>query len=683
MKNFFLIIALSLTFSAQLNAATHEFSSIEEAKVNASARNKEILDQSQEPEELPSNDEEMVEYIQNRVEDLDITVLPDGDTFDKISSFSRVDDLPPEEKKSMWEKIYDGAMERISGAPGVNTDIRPVEYYTPKRDIDEEEQEEEQVPLINLQLPNGVPLQAVAYEHIPYFAAQIDVLPNRMLQVQEDIVVVANGRKVKEPLARFIRKKPISGHGKMQLILEDVVINGSRIPYEVMERRDYYVIRPQQRISLPEGAYVFEFKYVLDRSLWDYGDFYEFYWNLTGGTFNLLVERAIVSLKLPGREPATKYYALTGKAGQLNDKNAVVTKGNDNIMGFMNLKPLMNGESLHIFLTLPKVDFLPETDAQRVVNWIENKGDIVLSALYLLAVIISSILSWRYIQKRLKFKSVTLSSVLVVRALWRGGADVKSIGCALLDLFRKHLIDIEERENDIILVRKTTHARRIAKFDRKLLGLLFSKKDSICRLVSSRQVNSLKTVVRKETEKNVKKLGLYLSRMYLFFNAAMLIVAEAGFILWNPNSTLLIGFALINIWLIFMACIYLIMKSTWFCKIILFGMLVVLLMASAILLSVYLCWQAIAMLLLAVCISIVFCKRTSEIDALLKNGVQSACQMREFLIKQKETIENGRNFAVQQPNIFALDLESEYKNNSKIKSNYRLDMVQKLLEHLY
>ena len=143
MKNFFLIIALSLTFSAQLNAATHEFSSIEEAKVNASARNKEILDQSQEPEELPSNDEEMVEYIQNRVEDLDITVLPDGDTFDKISSFSRVDDLPPEEKKSMWEKIYDGAMERISGAPGVNTDIRPVEYYTPKRDIDEEEQEEE------------------------------------------------------------------------------------------------------------------------------------------------------------------------------------------------------------------------------------------------------------------------------------------------------------------------------------------------------------------------------------------------------------------------------------------------------------------------------------------------------------------------------------------------------------
>ena len=93
----------------------------------------------------------------------------------------------------------------------------------------------------------------------------------------------------------------------------------------------------------------------------------------------MLVDRALLSIKLPGREPAVKRFALTGSGYNLKDNNAVVLDGDNNVSGFMNLYPLLNGESLHLFLTIPKVDFLPISDAKKIVWFIEDNGDVLLS----------------------------------------------------------------------------------------------------------------------------------------------------------------------------------------------------------------------------------------------------------------------------------------------------------------
>ena len=86
------------------------------------------------------------------------------------------------------------------------------------------------------------------------------------------------------------------------------------------------------------------------------------------------------------------------------------------------------------------------------------------------------------------------------------------------------------------------------------------------------------------------------------------------------------------------------------------------------------------MLMLGVCIAFVFNKKASGQDAMLKNAVLSVQKLREFIEKQAENIESGRNFTIQQANIWALDLENNFTNNPKIAGSYRLEEVNLLMK---
>lgn len=682
MKKIFLSICFSFILAVQAIAVPREFSSMEEARADADIRNREILQQTPPSEFVPQNDEEMAKYLLERLKVVDVSALPAGERLDKPSSFSKVDDVNPQEKKSFWQKIYDDAIARVSGeAVDGQEMLQQVEYYMPSQE-EQQVNAGTQIPQINIKLPDGMTLQVPAYEHIPLFSTQIEVLPNRMLKVYENIVIVANGQKVKEALSRFIKKESPSRHGKIQIMLDDVSVNGTVIPYELTEQNDYYVIRPVRRISLPEGVYVFEFNYLVDRALWDYGDFYEFYWNQTGGHFNLLTTRAIMSVKLPGREPAVKHFALTGRRGNLKDDNAAFMRGTNNTVGFMNLYPLFSGDSMHVLMTVPKVDFTPESGTQKLVRLIEQYGDVALSLLYLLVTGISCLLSWQYIRKKLKFRNIVLPSSILVRALWRSGADNKSVGCALLDLFRKSIIEIEKRDDEIILVRKNSHARHTSKFENKLLGVMFTKKDSICRLSQKKTLAAVKALVYKESASRVKYLGVRLSSMYILFNVLMLLAVEIGLCLWNSPAVLPGIFVLVDILLLIMIGAYLQIKGALWQRILMTIIAAAAAVTAAVLAGIYLHWLSALMLLAGVWTAIIFSRRASGIDAMLKNAVQSAYQMREFLKSQKETLGVGRNFGAHQANIFALDLEDEYPVNTKIKNNYRIDAVTDLLRQI-
>ena len=682
MKKILLFVGLSLLWNVSGWAATHEFGSMEEAQANVGSGPHAPLP-AQDFSQLPTDSKAMADYLLERLEHADLEVISGSERLDKSSSFDRFDgdSLSPEEKKSYLEKVYDEAIERVSGdKPYVGDEVRAVEYYAPSEDGNTDNSSVQDMPQINLLLPNGMPLRAPAYEHIPNFSSQIEILPNQMLKVKESIIVIANGQKVKKGLVRFIQKKGLSNQHKVRVILDSVSVNGTAVRYEIKEQGNYYSIQPRHMFDLPNGVYVFEFSYFIDHALADNGDFYEFYWDVTGSQFNLLTTHAIASVKLPGREPAVKKYALTGRVGALTDKNAVFVQGNDNILGFASLYPLQKGEGLHIFMTLPKVDFAPVTFTQKLVWWLEDIGDILLCGVYLLVVLVSCCLSWLYIRYRLKFRNVALPSALMVRTLWRGGVDAKSIGCVLLDLFKRNIIEIEAHEDDVILVRKTAHARHLTKFERKILSVLFSKKDSIFRLQKAKRIQTLWRLVRQESAKKIRRLGAKLSGVYVLFNVLMLAALQISLVQWN-NTSFLSGILLLADGLLLIAIGAFVLLRGSFIKQLIAGFIVpVSLVAAGLIMAIYLHWSAIAMMLLGVCIALIFSQKASGQDALLKNAVQSAYQMRSFLSEQKEVIGGGRNFAAQQANIFALDLENEYPNNDKIKSHYRLSEVEKLLD---
>lgn len=684
MKKFFLSICFSLIFVVQVGAATREFSAVEKVKTNTENRNKQILRQVNEGENLPKNDDEMLEFLRQRLEVVDFSVLSEGDSIDKMSSFSSVDDGSVTPKKTFWEKMYDDAIARVSGEKATEKlKLNNATYYSLQEQEKEEIVAQDNVPVINVRFPNGKELKAPAYEHIPEYITKIEVLPTGVLKIVEDVTIVANGNKVQEGLVRFIKKKSSQGKNNVKVILNEVRINDEIVPYELAEQKDYFMLRPEKNFRLPEGVYVFRFNYLLDRSLWDMGDYFEFYWDLTGGYINLLVNKAILVVKLPGREPSVKRFVLTGKAGKLADNEAVVLEGGKNTLGFISLRPLLSNESMHVFLTIPKVDFLPINSSRKILWHLEDSGDVLLSLMFLVIIGTASILSWRYVKKNMKFKNINIMSPLVVRSLWRGGADNKSVGCVLLDLFRKNIIDIQSRNGGVILVRKSSHSRNVSRFENKFLKVLFATKDNICKLSEFKQMNKLSELVGAQSKMLVNLLAIRMSNIYWMFSAFMLLVVEVALALWSDNQLALKLMLIADVFMILAIAGYCLYGKYWWRKALALVLMLGALLGVISVLSVCLSWLSVVMLLLGVACAVIFCKRILSRDAILKNAVKAVYNMRDFLEEQKENIGSGRNFVVQQANIFALDLEDKYEINDKIKSVYRLDDVQKVMRRVF
>ena len=187
-------------------------------------------------------------------------------------------------------------------------------------------------------------------------------------------------------------------------------------------------------------------------------------------------------------------------------------------------------------------------------------------------------------------------------------------------------------------------------------------------------------MVKKETDIQLRKLGVQLSAMYICFNLMLLLVAEVALCLWNPYAPLKDVFMWINILLLIGGGLcWLSLGKKWLRR---FSWLILLdiMCFAGLLLCIYLHWSAALMLMLGVCIAFIFNKKASGQDAMLKNAVISVQKLREFIETQAENIESGRNFTIQQANIWALDLENNFTNNPKIAGSYRLEEIKLLMK---
>ncbi len=682
MRSFIFVLIGGLLMPSVLQAETRAFGSMEEAQIyqqNGSRLKGEL------PQQKTMDEQEWKEFLQKRLENVDISTLPENDRMDKMSSMSTVKE-DRSDKRSFFEKVYDEAMARISTNPEASDiELKNIQYY-------ELQPEEETavtiagrtIPQISITLPDGQKHLVPAYEHIPYLGTQIEVLPSGLLKVSETFTLIADGRKVREGMVRVFKKEAPSHKNKVKLLLNEVTVNGTVIPYEVVEQGKNYLIRPQQNYRLPAGVYIYNFSYVVDRYLWNYGDFYQLYWNATGSFLNLIISNAVVSFKLPGTEPAVRKYVVTGFPGRLNGNNAVMLDGSENRIAFSNIRPLRIGEGMHVFMMLPKVDFAAPDFSKKTVWLFEEYGDILLSFILFVVAGVSCFLSWRYIKNRLKFENITPDNAALSRYLWKGKTDKTLVGCCLLDLFRRNAIDIQEQDNDIFLVRKNMLGRSLSAFEKKVLSLLFGKKDNILQ-VGLKSKNKLLQVLKQvitDTEKKKQKLVLKLSGMYIFFNSVILLCAELGMALLADNMMMFFACLFADLLVIAGVLFWQRDREYRIARILQRSVALILVLGGFIVFAAYMHVVSAVMLCISIGLMSVFVRRFMDDGALLQNAVKSAQNLRDFLRSQSETFSENRNFLLQQSNILALDLQRYYNCNDKIKDFYRLDIVIRLVEML-
>ena len=640
----------------------------------------------------PYDKEAMDKFIMERLKKVAITNLDPGTGPNQSSSVNmqHSDDyiaMMKEKNKSYLEKIYDSALNRISSnSPNSRSDVQTsqTQYVELRQDSEKDNFNNPDFPVVNIELPNQKQVLVPALEHIPYLSTQIEILPSGLVSFNDEVMVVAAGKKLKQGLSRIIPKYSTSRSGVRHRILPTLIsvsINGQEVPHKIIEQVDEYVIVPQESYSLEAGVYTYNFQYLIDRQLWQYDDFNEFYWDISGGRWNLIISRAFASLSLPGKDKPLSSLVFRGYPGNLTSQGMAIAEGEHSV-GFASLVPLYLGEGMHVLVAMPKNNFIAPDWSKKLDWFLADYGDLLVCGLVLAVLIISYILSWKSIsQSKTKHNNYFKKGAPMMRFLYKGIFDNVSFGAFLLELYRKNIIDIQKSDKDILLVKKTDNLSSLEKGEKKALNALFGKNDAILALNDNNQLKLKRSfkVLEKLTNKKIKSLSLRLSLGYLLFGVAMLLFAEGAVAWLNINSAQALS-VLVSASAVIAFYIWMLRRKFkfWWMSLIVKALCWLIILGLILIMSAYVHLVSAIALALSVFVIFASCSIFAKRSGVIKSSIQDVMNFREYLMRNADNICLGRDFLNQQANIFALELTDKFPTQKNISDFYKLDILSEV-----
>lgn len=706
-KLFFAICFINFAFfSADALAATKTVSDIEAAQVkkgNPITLAKEVESEKQKFRQMSKK--EMNDYLKERLKNVVATELggDEGLNGDGAMSIEKSPEMIAAEeaaKKSTFEKIYDNAMNRII-SPQEGPQRAPIYQYHPSQAdlqaqrvaLDQEQQDtwaRANIDVIDISLPpNGEKTLVPAKEHIPYMFSRIELLPDGLIQVTDTITAVTNGEKLKKGITRAFPKYVTTRLNEPQKIdfnLLYVMVNDQPVEYKTLERGNYIFIEPKQDAILPNGVYNYEFSYLIDNQIFQYDEFDEFYWNLTGNIWNLVIARAGATIILPPNTQTLGQTALSGYPGAWRDDDVSITKESDNAWGFVSINPLFVGQGLQMIVSIPKGAISNLTLTKRFLRFINANGDIVFSIFGFLAIAISYFLSWQYIRRNKNAKITNLTKdAPILRYLAKGAIDNKSFGAFLLDLYRKNIIDIEENDGNVLLIKKTDDLKCLSRDERKAVNNLFTNSESVLNINSYSMLKVKRAFenITQSIRRRINMLSLKLNSGYILFSVGMLLLAELGIgalgydLIYNFTFMLSCTFA----YAVLLFVLRYQFQKAWvayLCK----GAAAILLALTWFILCSIVHPLTSAIILLIVYTIIEYSKLYAQRGGLLGTSVAAAVDYQKLLARKVNDISVGKDFQMHQAAIFAMDTENLYQPNDSIKCYYKLDIISDLVKKI-
>lgn len=673
--------------------------------INAEAKVMEILDQANIPEiQQPPKSrspvvkkmeaEEMANFLAERAED---TIKIDEESFD-ASKQKSIYVVPSdeakaalkEEQKGAFQKMYEQALERANQKP--ETATRPDIVTSSPQDRVQQQQDWENpnFPVVNVLLPpNNKRVLVPAKEHIPYLFTKIEILTNGMVKFDETIVVVSNNEKLKKGLTKILPKYLYSRKGEKQKIdysLLGVAINGQSVEYKIIERGEQVLLVPALDYELSSGVYTYNLQYINSMAIWDYADFREFYWNVTGSAWNLVVARAGATVTLPPQVQPLGQEVLVGYRQNLKTDLAVVLQENASTWGYIVPTPLFIGEGFHLVVSLPENAIMPPSLLNRILQKIDNNGEILFAALGLLVILLSFIISWRYIQKdKGQIKFTLKKNATMLRYLAINKYDSTSLVAFLLELYRKNIIDIQQSEETVLIIKRTDNLQSLSKYERKALNQLFTGNDAVLNLNSS---NALKIkraylLLGKDLNQRLRRFLLKLNIGYQAFSWAMLLVSEFFIASLFANVA--------HMWMIMASCtvvgglaIYWFNWQwerkwlNWLSK----TLAIILMLLTFVFLSAFISPLAVLCIALSLLTVKIYTSTYSQRNGLLRSQIKETQELKKRLLARHDDILLGKEIINQQANIVALDLINEFLIDENKSEFYKLDTAREILKKL-
>jgi len=592
-----------------------------------------------------------------------------------------------EQKKSAFEKIYDQTLARLN-KPQAEFSADTI-FYERQKVPEKMLKEDMNISVVRVRLPNGMTVLAPAREHIPYLLSSFHILPTGSVEVEEEVVVVANGEQLKNGLVKTMPKYTTSRSNvkkKLEVELLSVEINNKEVPYTLQEIGNNILFSPKEKYILEPGVYTYRFKYLLDRKLWYYDDFTEFYMDISGSYPTLVVTSANAIVSVPDGRNFMSQISMAGPINDLKTRRTIAVHLSQNALGFASLVPLGVGEGMHILVSLDRAIFNKPSIGKRFVWFISDEGDILFALLGFIVIFGAYFLSWRLIKQNKSLLSVHFKQTAALnRYILNGVYDKRSYISAFLDLIRYNVVDIKRENQTLTLIKKTDSLKHLPTGLKILMNTLFGKTDSSLDVNAKNKLKFERAFSKHEAYiKNAFKfLTLKLNVGYLFFSVAMLVLTliSISYIAINPLETMMILTASM---LTFAFYLWILRRSfaikwwSWVAKI----TAVMFVVLNVLLLSVYIHFLAALLLGSIVYVILEYSGRFSSQNGLIKGKSQQLEKLYQYLKTNALTIAISKEFELYQSNIFAFELENIYEENPKNKKIYKLTFAQDLFKTL-
>ena len=694
MKKLFLLLFVSIfVISTDVSAGITEMNNIEQIRTKKTAVKK--VSQSKMPKFKKAED--IAKFLGERMKVAEYSDLEEGEDLTSTSAMNiqhsqeYLEQLK-EQEKSTFEKLYDAAVSRLTNREKAGKDIvasSNTVFYREVLDNDIQEMAEPDFPTVEVKLPSERVVLAPAMEHIPYLMTNIELLPTGLIKINETVIVVANGKKLNNGLTKMLPRFSVSRSGvKHKIDYDDlkVTINGSPMPHKFVESGNSIIIKPQEKYVLGPGVYTYRFSYMLDRHLWEYKDFDELYWDVAGSRWNLLISKAGAVVTYPGVKAPISQNVLIGYEGKTAPNRARVIKYENNSMGFFSTTPILIGEGMHILISLPKESMISPDFNKRFSWFVEDYGDNLFALLGFVAILISYIISWSYIRREKTSASKSLKKLpTILRFMLYGKFDKISFGGFILDLYRRNILDVEEKEEKISLIKKTDNLKGLSGKERAVVNAMFANGDSVL-VVDNKNALKFKrayNVCEKDTKKKIRFMNLQMNISYLLFSVAMLLISEVAISLNNVNfvQTMLMLLSA-DITIAFYVWILLVgFKHKWM-KILAGTFAVIIILFTFMIMSIYISGIAAAFIIGMIVTMFMYSRVFAKRNGLMRAKIKEALKYRNYLENNVSVISLGRDFMVHQANIFALELPDLYDKELKDKEYCKLKEVTKIIKLL-
>ncbi|MBR3502125.1 MAG: DUF2207 domain-containing protein [Alphaproteobacteria bacterium] len=645
----------------------------------------------------PNNEEEVRAFFKKRFEEAAQTVMDDKTDWNNASSVDVA--YPPEyyqaqeeAQKTLFQKMYDQAVAAVTQsenapAQGEFADRQVAQsatrFFTIADDSPKAQIARPEIPTVALSLPSGRKILAPAREHIPYFLSYIDIQSNGYIKVEDTITIVADGKKFAHGLTRIFPKYAKNSQ-RIELLLESVVVNNTKIPYTLEEIGDNIIMKPKYNQKLESGVYTYKFNYLVDNKLWRTDDAVRMDWNITGQPLNTFITSANAIVSLPMGYNFKNIIPLVGNNGKYTNQRTNVYNLAENVVAFSNSTPLLNGEEMRIIADMNSNMFIDGFDGN-FNTFLTNWGNILYASLGLTAIIVSFILSLLTLNRERKHKFTPSYNGALMRSIAVNKYDKVAFVAQILDLYRKKVLDIKNDNNRLYLSKIGKNNAKLNNMERKALKCLFNKKHS------ETEVNTTNNLIFKKAHKifensamkQIKKYRLVHNLSYIIFSSAMLLITEVFIAMLSINTAQSL--------VILLATTLLYAFYVWILRHKFKNKIISVLIKMFTLFAIFIVWifssiyvGSITSLLILAMVAVIFAflRIFGEYNNFINDAKTAIDNYKEYLISSADAINLSRDFINQQANIYALNITEYFPRNQVNERVYQLDNADVLKQKL-